>query len=677
MRQPRPMVSTRLDQRFVATIVIVVAVAVFILTWVGIRQSRSDSFELLVLQGKAFTEALAQAAENAIVSETFYDYLVHRRYAEIVVDLADVDLSTVTDRQLASVAQTHNLYGLYLFGVDSLPVAGSIVGGPVVTIPDFVYREVGELLTNPEDNYVLLLEEGDGPAEAVHYYLELTNRLDRVVVIVADAVYYLNALEQTQIGYLAQKMAREKGVAYVMYQSTEGIVFSSRSPGQLLSIESDEFLAGALDADSISHRVYQFQGEKVLELVRPFATSRYPFGLLRVGLSLDGFYVVSRGFDRQMIALAGVLFVLTVVVLLYISARRKRLQLARQYSHIKTITDKIFDEMRTGVAAIDGTGTVSLANHAFRSILGLDECMGRRWDEIIKPIAPGLVRLADANESVSDMEVSVSVAGDARDLLIASSRLKVEPGGVVIVVYDITRLKEFERRSARRERLSEMGHLAAGVAHEIRNPLNTISIAAQRLSAEFAPAENAEEYRSFIGQIKAETKRLNDIISRFLVMAHEDRKRRSTIDLGDLIGHSVEFFQPEAEKLNMTVEVDVEPGLQIEADPDALRQVFINLFNNTKEALDGQPGQIAILAKRRDEAIEITFSDSGPGIRHDLRDKVFTPYFTTKEAGTGLGLPTVHKIISELGGEVRIEDADIGGVKIVMTGLTSGSGQTP
>jgi len=115
MRQPRSSVSARFDQRFIAAIIVVLALAVLILTWVGIRQSRADSFELLVLQGKAFTEALAQAAENAIASETFYDYLVHKRYAEVVVDLADTDLESLTDQQLAQLAQTHNLYGLYVF----------------------------------------------------------------------------------------------------------------------------------------------------------------------------------------------------------------------------------------------------------------------------------------------------------------------------------------------------------------------------------------------------------------------------------------------------------------------------------------------------------------------------------------------------------------------------------
>jgi PAS domain S-box-containing protein len=670
MPQVRWIASTRLEQRFTGAIVIVLALAVFILTWVGIRQSRSDSFELLVLQGKAFTEALAQAAENAIASETFYDYLVHKRFSEIVAELTEEPLNTITDQSSAEIAQDHDLYGVFVFRADSTPVAGSIVSGPRIALPQFVQDEVRQLIANPEDNYVLLLEEGEKPGEAIHYYLEITNTLDRVVVIMADALYYVNALQQTQIGYLAQKMAREQGVVYIMYQSTEGIIFSSRATGELLAIESDPFLSEALEGDSIRHRVWAFQGEDVLELVRPFATTKYPFGLLRVGLSLDGFYSVSKGFDRQMVAFAGALFVLAAVALLYLNSRRKRQEIAWQYSRIKSVTNKIFDEMRTGVAAVDKDGTITLANDAFEKIYDVSNCVGTQWDDTVDSPDIAFRQIAAAREDTIEKEITLTFDGLTKTLLVAASKFRNEDDdstGVVVVVYDITRLKEFERQSARRERLSEMGSLAAGVAHEIRNPLNTISIAAQRLASEFASNVDSEEYVTITNQIKAETKRLNEIINKFLALTREEGKKYRVIDLAGFIEETVEFFKPEAEKLKVELSHIVEPGLKVEADPDALKQVFLNLFNNAKESLSGQPGRISIGAQAHDEIVEITFSDSGPGIKKELREKIFTPYFTTKESGTGLGLTTVHKIISDLGGEVRVEESQWGGAKFVIT----------
>ncbi len=660
----------RLDQRFVGAIVIIVALSVFILTWVGIRKGRADSFELLVLQGKAFTEVLAQAAENAIISESFYDYLVHLRYAEIVADLSKYDLPELNDDILIQIAQTHNLYGIFVFAADSTVVAGGIIRGPQVSLPEFVEEEVKQLIADPENNYVLLLEEGDNPGEAIHYYLEISNALDRVVLIMADAVYYVNALEQTQIGYVAQKMAREQSIEYIIYQSTQGIIFSSRATGKLLAIESDPFLSTALEADSISHRIWEFQGQKVLELVRPFSSREYPFGLLRVGLSLDGFYSISRGFDRQMIALAGVLFVLTVTALLYFNSRQKRQELSRQYTHIKTITDKIFEKMRTGVAVVEKSGRITLANDAFSEIFGITESVvGHRWDEVVDVAELSFSRISSLQRTTDEFELTLSTSKGVKTLLVAISKLgdgESEPEGVVLVVYDITRLKEYERKSARKERLSELGNLAAGVAHEIRNPLNTISIAAQRLSAEFTPTEDEDEYRRFTEQIRTETKRLNEIITRFLALAREEKKKHTPVNLSQVITDTLSFLKLEAEKLGIAIKADIQPEIYYEADADAVKQVVLNLFANAKEALEGRAGCVTVSLRRHDAEIELLFSDNGPGIPPELRDKIFTPYFTTKESGTGLGLATVHTIVTEMGGEIRLEESEKGGTCFVI-----------
>ncbi|MEW5994084.1 MAG: ATP-binding protein [Candidatus Zixiibacteriota bacterium] len=670
MPQLRRSLSLGLDQRFTATIVVIVALAVFILTWTGIRQSRTDSFELLVLQGKAFTESLAKAAQNAISSETFYDYLIHLRYTEIAGNVADTRLADLDDAELAQLARRYGLYGLFVYAVDSTPVASSIAAGPRVALPEFVQEEIRQLIGSPESHYVLLLEEGEHPGEAIHYYLEITNTLDRVILIMADALYYVDALQQTQIGYLAQDMARERGVVYIIYQSTEGIIFSSRATGPLLAIESDPFLTDALESDSITHRVYAFQGDNVLELVRPFATTQYPFGLLRVGLSLDGFYAVSRGFDRQMIALAAVLFVLSVVALLYLNSRQRRREIARQYSEMKSVTDKIFDEMRTGVAAVDAAGSITLANAAFENTLGVSGCIGRRWDDVVTLPELSLERITPSRHLTLETEVTVTVDGAEKTLLVAASKFHTDmyqAGGIVVVIYDITRLKEYEHTSARRERLSEMGNLAAGVAHEIRNPLNAISIAAQRLAAECAAGENADEFLAMTEQIRSETKRLDTIITRFLALAREEQERYESINLADFLHRMTDFFTPEATRLQIELSLQVEPDLSITADPDSLKQVFVNLFNNSKEALAGRAGRIEIAAGRRQDSIVISFADSGPGIRPEFREKVFTPYFSTKKAGTGLGLPTVHRIVTKLGGDIRIEQSELGGAKFVMS----------
>ncbi|HPM37339.1 MAG TPA: ATP-binding protein [candidate division Zixibacteria bacterium] len=659
---------TWVERRIPAIGAIVLAVAVGVYAWIGISESRKDSLGLLVTQGAAFTEALAQAAAGAIEAEAFYDYLVHLRFEEVFVTVSQLALDPRTAAELTEAALLHDLDAIYLCDLEGNVLATGAAPAWEGLLPQFVQAEVRTLGDNPQTNYVLLLEPATREHGARHYYLQIANTLDRIAVLVADAQYYVEALRQTQIGYLVQRMAEEPGVVYIIYQSTDGIIFSSRRTGPLLAIESDPFLTQALDADTIMHRTSEFQGERVLELVRPFATSEYPFGLFRVGLSLGRYYSVSRRFDLQMAALSAALFGVLLFGLLYLAARRKRRELGRQYTDIKSLTDVIFDRMRTGVAAVDDRGVITLANRAFEQIVGAAGVLGRNWDDALT--APALARenLRRWMAAGEEKELTAAIGDREKTLVLAVSAIgQRRDEGMVIVLYDVTRLKEYERRALRRARLSELGDLAAGVAHEIRNPLNTISIAAQRLAAEFTPTANREEFVGFTGQIRAETRRLNDIITRFLALAREEKKGRQKVALDRLIADAVVFLGLEARKIGIALEAECEPGLTLEADPDELRQVLTNLFNNAKEALAGQPGRIRVQARRAgDGRVALTFEDSGPGIAEDLRERVFAPYFTTKEAGTGLGLPTVYRIVSDLGGEVRVERSDLGGARFVI-----------
>lgn len=662
--------SAGFNKRFLLIIAITVALAVFLITWFGIRESRKDSFELLVMQGTAFTEALAQASRNAITSEMFYDRLVQEKYSEVASLLSETDLKTLTESDLVRFAQVHDLIGVYIYGMDSNLIVEGLARGPRSTPPDFVHKEVDQLIANPESNYVLLLDNDEQTGQATHFYLELSNRLDRVIVLSIDALYYSEALKETGIGYLAQNMAREKGVVYVIYQSTEGIIFASRKPGNLLAIESDPFLSRALEGDTIVHRVYDFQGQNVLELVRPFAMEKYPFGLFRVGLSLEGYYSISRGFDRQMAILAALLFILLLVLILYLTSREKRKEISRRYSTMRSVTERIFEQMQTGVAIVNSSGILRMANRAFEAVFDISNATDKPFRDAVSPEILDIDAFISSGKAADETEVTFTSGKHSRKLLVARSIITDEVtgrSGVVLVVYDITRLREFEQAAARRERLSEMGNLAAGVAHEIRNPLNTISIAAQRLASEFVPGENSEEYLSFTEKIRSETRRLNEIITRFLALAREEKKQRVSVPLRPLIDEVAAFVSVEAEKLHIEVQVGNMPDVSLEADRDKLKQVFLNLFNNTKEALAGRPGKFRVSAHGDDASLAIDICDDGPGVSPEIREKIFNPYFTTKETGTGLGLATIHQIIADLGGDIRAGESEWGGTCFTIT----------
>ena len=657
-----------IGQRLIPVTALVLVVVVLGTAWLSITTSRSDSLILLREQGASFTEALASSAEGALESEVFFDYLVHRRFNELAIMVMLQDIITDED-QLSRLAMDHGLYSITVINPDSSVAVDVNLGRDRVGLPDFVLDEASSMWQNTENNYIVLYDPGDSPGDAVHYYMQLTNDLGHVIIFSADANYFREALKETQIDQLVQKMSREAGVEYIVYQTNAGVVFSSRRVSDLSSIDADSFLVAALTADSITSRIVTYSDGKVLELVRPFTTPDYSFGLFRVGLSLDRFYKVSRGYDLLIVTLSGVLLLLMVVVLLYVGSRTKRRVISQELARMKSISDKVFEEMRSGVAVLDDRGRFVLTNRAFQVITGIKESVGLTPEETLHPerLKEYLLNRQNPNE----MELTDNFGGQERTVLLSRSDVELIEGqanGQVILASDITRLKRFEREAARKQRLSELGDLAAGVAHEIRNPLNTISIAVQRLGGEFIPQSNKEEYSEFVEQIRNETRRLNDIITRFLALARDNSRREpETIDLTGFLQGMIGFISPEATSLNIRLDTRIQNNLRVKIETNQLKQVMSNLFNNAKEALAGKPGTVSIVAEVAESKLVIVIADSGPGIPEAEYENVLAPYYTTKDAGTGLGLPTVHRIISENGGQLKIGRSELGGAEISLS----------
>ncbi len=232
----------------------------------------------------------------------------------------------------------------------------------------------------------------------------------------------------------------------------------------------------------------------------------------------------------------------------------------------------------------------------------------------------------------------------------------------------LKRMKEMEDRIQLAERLSSLGHLAAGVAHEIRNPLNAMGMGLQRLKREFLPSEESkrEEYISFTELILKEIRRVNDIIEQFLTLSRPFQLNLRESSLQDLLEHLVSLFQEEASSLGITLQTEIPAELPlITMDPDKLTQALINIMKNGMQAM-GQGGTLRIEAKSMKQGVEVTISDSGSGIPPEQMETIFNYYYSTKEKGVGLGLPIAHRIIEAHGGELKIESQVGSGTKVTV-----------
>jgi len=330
-------------------------------------------------------------------------------------------------------------------------------------------------------------------------------------------------------------------------------------------------------------------------------------------------------------------------------------------TRIKAFSDNVVEKMPVGLVAMDGKGRIISFNQTAEATLRLasDQVLGRTAFEVLpRQVLDMVSALKDTTRTAIGKELDCSLPdGQMVPLDVTLSSLKGEDGavwGTIILCRDMTEVQSLKREVETSRRLASLGRLAAGVAHEIRNPLSSIKGFATYFKERYR--DNPDDQKTSEIMIQ-EVDRLNRVISQLLEFARPLAIQKKRASLQSLIQHSLKMIERQASAKGVQVRSNLPSEIrEVELDPDGINQVLLNLYLNAVEAMD-QGGTLTVSLHREERSpwVKIVVSDTGRGISKEDLEHVFDPYFTTKQTGTGLGLAIVHKIIEAHGGEVRAE----------------------
>ena len=337
---------------------------------------------------------------------------------------------------------------------------------------------------------------------------------------------------------------------------------------------------------------------------------------------------------------------------------------------VSNYLNNILESLSAGVLVVDLDGKVTLFNRAAEAISGRSEgeVLGRPYEEVIGLHAgreKSVLHTVDSGRVLSSRE-KVLVRADGSSLPVGFSTAPVcgsegEVIGAVEVFTDLTEAKRMEAELQRVHTLAALGEMAATVAHEIRNPLGGMAGFAALLERDL---EEGDPRRRLVGKISEGITRLNRIVSSLLAYTRPLQLNPHPVDLVELVEGTASFFavDPACTRAGITIDCrHTEGAIVCNIDPEQFRQVILNLLQNATQAMPAGGVidlEVAVSPTQDPPEAELRVCDHGVGLSPEVRRKLFTPFFTTKEDGTGLGLVTCKKIVEAHGGVIRAESRD-------------------
>jgi two-component system sensor histidine kinase HydH len=491
------------------------------------------------------------------------------------------------------------------------------------------------------------------------------------------------AWEEEILQVLVDEVTREANVAGVEILEADGrTVAESHSPSLGRKIPVPENLVGLLEASEVRgwrNGDMYVVGKRFVPLRRGPAMGYGPGALPGAGLGMGrgwgrpapapppprvalvamflGPHLESERRDLWRALLMGVALLVLGTASFYFIFVVQNLHLVRRTLRgMATYTAHLVEGMPNGLISVNPRGEILTINSKGRELLGLQEppigrgieLLGAAWQRILGRVNQGQRLLDEEVENRTPSGVIIPLA-------VSATRVRGGDGedlGAVILLRDLREVRALQEQVRRSERLASLGRLAAGVAHEIRNPLSSIRGFAQLFQRRFTDGSEDRRYAEVMVQ---EVDRLNRVISNLLDFARPKEPALKQTSPREMVDHALALLRNEAEARGIQIRVEGDAGLQ-QLDPDQMTQAMLNVLLNAVEAME-RGGQLQVTLRRSEEARgwSLEIRDTGPGIPQEDLPRLFDPFFTTKKEGTGLGLAIVHRIVENHGGLIDVQ----------------------
>jgi two-component system sensor histidine kinase HydH len=563
-----------------------------------------------------------------------------------------------------------------------------LIGAVAVLLPIVVFITVENINRQKEKSTHLLLEKG----AALIRSFEAGTRTGMMG----------RQWGEFQLQQLLSETAQQPDIVHLMVIEDTGKVVAHSYPDQIGGIYAAE-----LDLKKISHsnelqwrQISQPDGKNVFEIYRKFIPTGPPRGMMRrhmrmmgrqsqprrqgnenisdstqiifVGLDMSSIEEAHKDDVRHAVIMGAILLLVgfTGFTLLFLlqSYRATRASLSR----IKAFSDNVVENVPIGLLALDHQGKIAAFNNGAESILQLSapQVLGQEADRIIPPQLLDEINQSKNQADVIEKEIECKTAdGKMVPLEIGASSLKDEKDvflGNVLLFKDLTEVRALRREVARSQRLASVGRLAAGVAHEIRNPLSSIKGFATYFKERYPDRPDDQQTADIMIQ---EVDRLNRVVGQLLEFARPISIKRQPISLQTLLKDSIRLIEDRAAEKNISILTRNDAGIDAAwGDPDRINQILLNLYLNAIDSMqNGGELRVQLSSEGDSQEICIKVSDTGCGINPEHLSKVFDPYFTTKSTGTGLGLAIAHNIVETMDGRIKVESHKKRGTTFTVT----------